>query len=94
MQLLICVTCYMCSTFFSLTETKFPIFQKRKGEEAPAGGDDSCPTTEKLTSPTPPPKPRKTKISDNEHSHGSFFLRVGAIGAFIDSLGLSLLYYQ
>ena len=25
-------------------------------------------------------KSKKTKVSDNEHSHGSFFLRVGAVG--------------
>lgn len=52
--------------------------QKRKGDEAP--GDETSPTTEKLTGPASVPKPRKQKISDNEHSHGSFFLRIGAIG--------------
>lgn len=56
--------------------------QKRKGEEAP--GDETSPTTEKLTGPpSTPPKPKKHKISDNEHSHGSFFLRIGAIGQLV-----------
>ncbi|XP_047739391.1 proton channel OtopLc isoform X8 [Hyalella azteca] len=61
--------------------------QKRKGEEAP--GDETSPTTEKLTGPATPPKPRKHKISDNEHSHGSFFLRIGAI-----AFGLGTMIYN
>ncbi len=31
-------------------------------------------------------KTKKMKVSDNEHSHGSFFLRVGAVGQYLISL--------
>lgn len=31
-------------------------------------------------------KTKKMKVSDNEHSHGSFFLRVGAVGQYTTSL--------
>lgn len=54
-----------------------------------AGGDS--PSQEKLTgsdsqdleSGRPQNPPRKRKTSQNVHSHGSFFLRVGAIGKFV-----------
>lgn len=62
----------------------------RKGKS----GADS-PTQEKLTGSSQDPgdiesgpiathpPPRKRKTSQNTHSHGSFFLRVGAIGMYI-----------
>ncbi|XP_071527915.1 uncharacterized protein OtopLa isoform X4 [Panulirus ornatus] len=49
---------------------------------------DGSPTQEKLTSSSSS-KPRKHKTSDNEHSHGSFFLRIGAI-----AFGLGTMIYN
>ncbi|XP_064094892.1 proton channel OtopLc-like isoform X10 [Macrobrachium nipponense] len=52
------------------------------------GIPDGSPTQEKLTSSTCS-KPKKHKTSDNEHSHGSFFLRIGAI-----AFGLGTMIYN
>ncbi|XP_068219764.1 proton channel OtopLc isoform X3 [Palaemon carinicauda] len=52
------------------------------------GIPDGSPTQEKLTSSTSS-KPRKHKTTDNEHSHGSFFLRIGAI-----AFGLGTMIYN
>jgi hypothetical protein len=62
-----------------------------------AGGDS--PSQEKLTgsdsqdleSGHPQNPPRKRKTSQNVHSHGSFFLRVGAIGEFVHVETLSVI---
>lgn len=54
----------------------------------PEGIPDGSPTQEKLTSSSCS-KPRKHKTSDNEHSHGSFFLRIGAI-----AFGLGTMIYN
>ncbi|XP_045111630.1 uncharacterized protein LOC123504825 isoform X3 [Portunus trituberculatus] len=50
---------------------------------------DGSPTQEKLTSTTSSSKPKKHKTSDNDHSHGSFFLRIGAI-----AFGLGTMIYN
>ncbi|XP_047485718.1 proton channel OtopLc-like isoform X3 [Penaeus chinensis] len=55
----------------------------------PEGVPDGSPTQEKLTSSSSCSKPRKHKTSDNEHSHGSFFLRIGAI-----AFGLGTMIYN
>ena len=31
-------------------------------------------------------KIKKMKVSDNEHSHGSFFLRAGAVGPYLSDV--------
>uniref|UniRef100_A0A6A7FUC1 Otopetrin-2-like isoform X9 n=1 Tax=Hirondellea gigas TaxID=1518452 RepID=A0A6A7FUC1_9CRUS len=84
---LLYVFCYLLTGSGGGPAPKPKNSQKRKGEEVP--GDETSPTTEKLTGTTTPPKPRKTKISDNEHSHGSFFLRVGVI-----AFGLGTMIYN
>jgi len=58
-------------------------------------GEGDSPSQEKLTGSDSQDlesghQPRKRKTSQNAHSHGSFFLRVGAIGEFMhfgDSFG-------
>lgn len=35
-------------------------------------------------------KGKKLKVSDNEHSHGSFFLRVGAVGKYFEKIAKGL----
>jgi hypothetical protein len=55
------------------------------------GTEGDSPSQEKLTgsesqdleSGHTQSQPRKRKTSQNVHSHGSFFLRVGAIGEFV-----------
>jgi hypothetical protein len=55
------------------------------------GAEGDSPSQEKLTGPESQDlesghtqsQPRKRKTSQNVHSHGSFFLRVGAIGEFV-----------
>lgn len=51
-------------------------------------GEGDSPSQEKLTGSDSQDlesghQPRKRKTSQNAHSHGSFFLRVGAIGEFM-----------
>jgi hypothetical protein len=55
-------------------------------------GDGDSPSQEKLTGSDSQDlesghQPRKRKTSQNLHSHGSFFLRVGAIGEFMHVRG-------
>jgi hypothetical protein len=57
-------------------------------------GDGDSPSQEKLTGSDSQDlesghQPRKRKTSQNLHSHGSFFLRVGAIGEFMHVRGSS-----
>ena len=60
---------------------------------------EPSPTQQKLTTPVPPPPPpcetgtmekkrklRKTKTTENDRSHGNFFLRVGALGKWKNQL--------
>lgn len=59
-------------------------YQPMRGRAASGGGGSKS--------------PRKLKVSDNEHSHGSFFLRAGAVGNFtffslIDGFFFVLFFY-
>jgi hypothetical protein len=61
-------------------------------------GEGDSPSQEKLTGSDSQDlesghQPRKRKTSQNAHSHGSFFLRVGAIGEFMHVRGSSGFYY-
>jgi hypothetical protein len=61
-------------------------------------GDGDSPSQEKLTGSDSQDlesghQHRKRKTSQNIHSHGSFFLRVGAIGEFMHVRGSSGLYH-
>jgi len=61
-------------------------------------GEGDSPSQEKLTGSDSQDlesghQPRKRKTSQNAHSHGSFFLRVGAIGEFMHFRGSSGFYY-
>ena len=60
-------------------------------------GEGDSPSQEKLTGSDSQDlesghQPRKRKTSQNLHSHGSFFLRVGAIGEFMHVRGSSGFY--
>ena len=61
-------------------------------------GEGDSPSQEKLTGSDSQDlesghQPRKRKTSQNAHSHGSFFLRVGAIGEFMHVRGSSGFYF-
>ncbi|ROT76114.1 hypothetical protein C7M84_005295 [Penaeus vannamei] len=81
---LLYVFCYLLSGSARERKPKKP--QKVR---QPEGVPDGSPTQEKLTSSSSCSKPRKHKTSDNEHSHGSFFLRIGAI-----AFGLGTMIYN
>lgn len=62
-------------------------------------GDGDSPSQEKLTGSDSQDlesghQHRKRKTSQNVHSHGSFFLRVGAIGEFVCVMVLSGFYHR
>nr|XP_045590528.1 proton channel OtopLc-like isoform X5 [Procambarus clarkii] len=87
---LLYVFCYLLSDSARDRKPKKPqvfmgVLQKVR---QPEGIPDGSPTQEKLT-PSSCSKPRKHKTSDNEHSHGSFFLRIGAI-----AFGLGTMIYN
>lgn len=83
---LLYVFCYLLSESSRDRKPKQP----KKARSADGGLPDGAqsPTTEKLTSSTNI-KPKKHKTSINDHSHGSFFLRVGAI-----AFGLGTMIYN
>ncbi|XP_069998634.1 proton channel OtopLc isoform X5 [Penaeus vannamei] len=88
---LLYVFCYLLSGSARERKPKKPqvfmgVLQKVR---QPEGVPDGSPTQEKLTSSSSCSKPRKHKTSDNEHSHGSFFLRIGAI-----AFGLGTMIYN
>lgn len=58
---------------------------------APSGGNGSSSNAIRRGN-APGSKYRKMKVSDNEHSHGSFFLRAGAVGmSFSNEITASVL---
>ncbi|CAL4060218.1 unnamed protein product, partial [Meganyctiphanes norvegica] len=74
---------------YNVSEYEYYAYHE-KARSADGGLPDGAqsPTTEKLTSSTNI-KPKKHKTSINDHSHGSFFLRIGAI-----AFGLGTMIYN